>query len=308
MTTSTEIRRILMVAPKREAQPVLTQLRTSGHQVSLVEDLDEAGAILGIGGFDQAVLQGESLELLLEQRMTWEGANGESWRRSTAAIGHDLRGLLSALAIVMRDAHGASHGARDGFSLSELAGSVESLSSFTEELTQELVASPASEVLKQVDLEDVVETAAVVVYPSAADRQQRLTIDIDSDVATIATIPVRLKRAIKNLLEFASVRAPENGAILVKATRVGGDCLISVSCEGDSVNRSELARITSPSSSYAGRPGPLALAQEILEPIEGRLWIESEKGGGVNVFIAVPQIWDGPLLASVPTESGTRRR
>ncbi len=90
MTTRSGGKRILFVSAKKEAQPVLSQLRSNGHQVSLVEDLDEAGAILGMSGFDQAVIQGASLEALLEQKSLWESDDTESWRRSTAAIVHDL--------------------------------------------------------------------------------------------------------------------------------------------------------------------------------------------------------------------------
>lgn len=307
MTTPPATRRILMVAPKREAQPVLSQLRSSGHQVSLVEDLDEAGAMLGISGFDQAVLQGSSLEILLEQRMVWEGADGEGWRRSTAAIVHDLRGLLSALATVMRDVQNPPRD-NDEHAVGALADTVDSLSCFADELMQELVNSSAVESLRSVDLEDVAEAAAIVVYPSASERRQRLTIDIDPEVATITSAPARLKRALKNLLEFASVRAPEQGSVAIRAVREGGDCIISVSCENNAVDRSEVARLASSLSGYRHRLGPLALTQELLEQLQGRLWIESERDGGVKLFIALPQTWNRGALASARGHGGPALR
>jgi K+-sensing histidine kinase KdpD len=281
MSSAPAVRRILFVAPKREAQPVLSQLRSSGHQVSLVEDLDEAGAILGISGFDQAVLLGGSLEFLLEQKVLWDSDDGEGWRRSTAAIVHDLRGLLSAISRVMQ-------GVADPAQSSAISGTVATLSTFAEELMQELVASPNSESIAIVDLEDVAEAAAVVVYPFATDRRQRLIIDIDSEVAEIKTSGSRLKRALKNILEFVSSRAPDRGGVSIRATREGDDCVISVSCDGKAVTRTELGRIFSRASAFGGRAGPLVLAQELVEPIGGRMWIESEKGAGVSAFLALP--------------------
>lgn len=302
MTSSDTVRRILIVSPKQEAQPVLAQLRSSGHQVSLVEDLDEAGAVLAMSPFDQALLQGKTLETLLEQRMVWEGSEGEHWRRSTAALTHDLRGLLAGLAGVMREVRDPPDG-RANDEVRVLADAVDSLSVFADELSQELSGSVALEMTRPVDLEDVAEAAAIAVYPSAADRQQRISIDIDPDVATIATVPVRLKRALKSLLEFVSTRAPVRGNVAIRASRAGDDCVISVSCDSPSAGRFDLAAQTRSLSGSDGRPGPLALAQELLERIDGRLWIESEKGGGVSVFMAVPQIWSrSPSLAIAGSE------
>jgi len=61
--TAPDIRkRILFVSLKREAEPLLAQLRAARHEVSIVEDLDDAQALLASGAFDQAVLPGETTE------------------------------------------------------------------------------------------------------------------------------------------------------------------------------------------------------------------------------------------------------
>lgn len=280
-------RRILFVAPKREAQPVLSQLRSSGHQVSLVEDLDEAGAILGISTFDQAVLPGSSLEFLLEQKNVWDGLDSEGWRRSTAAIVHDLRGLLAAVGLVVGDF--ASHAENpDDRHIGAISNTVKALSKFADELVHELSASPGAKTVSAVDLEDAAEAAAVVVYPSAIEREQKLVIDIDQDVAVVKTNALRLKRILKNVLEFASFRAPDNASVTIRASRDEDDCVISVSCDAGEVSRSELNHIFSRTSGNGGLTRPLVLAQQIVDQLDGRMWVESEKSGGVSVFIAIP--------------------
>ncbi|MGH8247447.1 MAG: hypothetical protein ACREUU_13565, partial [Gammaproteobacteria bacterium] len=103
MTAQDHRKRILFISLKREAEPLLAQLRAAGHEVSIVEDLDDAQALLASGAFDQAVLPGETTEALFSQRSLWEGSGGDSWRQSAAAIAHDLRNLLAALERCLRE-------------------------------------------------------------------------------------------------------------------------------------------------------------------------------------------------------------
>lgn len=287
MTTKSAGKRILFVSAKKEAQPVLSQLRSSGHQVSLVEDLDEAGAILGMSGFDQAVIQGASLEALLEQKSLWETEDQEGWRRSTAAIVHDLRGMLLSLKQVLGGV-GSSRRTSSDEPLEAIESTVDALSLFANELVHELVKLPNGFALAPVNIEDAAEAAAVIVYPSALERKQRLTIDVDADVAVITTNVSRMMRALKNLLEFASERASDRGQVSVKAIAEGEDCILSVSSDGKGLTRAEMKRLFSGSSGYGGRAGPLVLVQEIVDELGGRMWIESETGGGVTVFVALP--------------------
>lgn len=274
-------RRILVVAPKSEAQPVLSQLRSSGHHVSLVEDLDEADAILGIGGFDQAVLPAASLEVLLAQRGLWEGHDGESWRRSTAGIVHDLRGLLSALGLTLQP--GRLHSS--GNETLAMKSTIEALSAFAEDLVLELTDRGGG--LTPVDLEGAVEAAAVVIYPSAAERSQRLVIEIDDDVAYVNANPSHIKRALKNILEFVSSRAPQRVVVTVNARMEDDDCVIAVSHNGGEITEPEIGRVLSRQlSSRSGRQ-PLVLARELVEESNGRMWIESE-ARRVSIFVAIP--------------------
>ena len=90
------------------------------------------------------------------------------------------------------------------------------------------------------------------------------------------------------MLEFVSDRAPENGSVAMTAFKEDADCVLSVSCNGNAITRSEMGRLFSRHAA-GGRSGPLVLAQELVDQLGGRLWIESERDAGVSVFVAIPR-------------------
>lgn len=282
MSSSTGKRRVLFVAPKREAQPILSELRSNGHQVSLVEDLDEAGMILQISGFDAAVLEIENLELLMEQKFLREREGVDNWRRSMAGVMHDLTSLISAFGQMMQDAR---RGVPDR-DFDMLTGSVETIHTFASEVMSELNSAQSADLSANVDLEDVIEAAAVVIYPSATERGQRLAINIDPEVAEIKTLPAYLKRVLKNILEYISYHAADRSAISLDAVRDGRECVVCVSTHG-SASAPEAAR-NFRRSTNGELTLPLVVAHELTEQLGGRLWIESEKDQGVAVYLALP--------------------
>jgi hypothetical protein len=127
-------KQILVIALKKDAQPVLGQLRGAGHRVSLVEDMDEAQALLGSGGFEQVILPAAALGTLLEQSAAWESAEVDHWRRTVSGLAFDLENLLTTLrgSMVPDDRDPGSGTADDAHhTISVLCG-------FLQELTTEL--------------------------------------------------------------------------------------------------------------------------------------------------------------------------
>lgn len=285
MTAQDNCKRILFISLKREAEPLLHQLRAAGHEVSIVEDLDEAQVLLASGAFDQAVLPGDATQTLFAQRSLWESSGTNSWRQSTAAIAHDLRNLLSALEHCLRELQRAGHD-----DLSELRRTITTLSGFLLELTDELQAGcQPGLLLTLMDLEDVVEVAAVTVYPSAADRRQRLVIDIEDEARHIRADATKMKRVLSNLLLHASRQSPALGTVTVTARRDADKCVISVSYTAETISLSGISELFSRSGVQTDRP-PVGLRsiQDIVEQHGGRVWVESQKGAGTSVFLSVP--------------------
>jgi len=291
LSLAADHKRILFVSLKKEAEPLLDQLRSAGHQVSLVDDLDDAAALLAAGAFDQTIVPGHTIQPLLAQRSIWERSGGDSWRLSTAAIAHDLRNLLSALERCMRELHeeAALLGSHSD-ELSQLRRIISTLSTFLLELTEDFGAEPRQNLAPQVfDLEDAVELAAISVYSSAAERRQRLVIDIDERARYIRADASRIKRVLSNLLLHASRQTPSLGTVAVRARRDSGDCVISVGYDAEAVSIAGLKELLSSGESRAELPGSgLYGVQEIVQQHGGRLWVESEKGSGTTIFVSVP--------------------
>ncbi len=295
MTPSDVHKRILFAALKKEAQPVLGQLRAAGHEVSLVEDLDEAQVLLASGTFDQTVLAASSLASLLEHRLLWESTDTDAWRRSISAIAHDLRSLLLALERsieCLQEDDRRRGGVASEFS--EIRHTISTLSSFLQELTVDLGNGVREELnWTSVDLEDVVETAAMAAYPRASERRQKLVIDIDEDVTQVRADSTKLKRVLTGLLQYASRHTTSRGTVKVRAYQEHPDWVISISHTGDALTRSELPGLFSPLSDKGSSAGAgLTRVERLVAQHGGRLWIESEKGSGTSIFVSLPMLAD----------------
>ncbi len=282
MKPADEPKRILFVALKKEAQPVLGQLRGLGHGVSLVEDLEEASVLLDSGGFDHAVLPAASLVNLLEQRSLWETSDSDNWRKAVAGLGHDIEYLLKSLrqGIVESGDHEEAH---------EAVRTISVLAHYLSELTSELDAASNQELqLSIVDLEEAVETAAVTVYPAATERRQRLVINLEDGASSVRADPIKLKRILATLLDYASRHTPSNGSVTVHAYLEQGEPVICVSYPGDELTRREIQQLFSPQSDREGSTG-LSRVQSLAEQHGCRLWLESERGVSTDLFLSLPR-------------------
>jgi len=289
LTPSDQSRRILFVSLKKEAEPLLSQLRAAGHQVSVVQEMEKAQAVLASGAFDEAVLPSRTIEPLLAQRVIWERSGGDSWRRSTASIAHDLRNLLSALARCTRDLREAEDPIRSHRDdLTQLQRTIATLSAFLLELTDEFDGGSRRDLFIQViDLEDAIETAAVAVYSSATERRQRLVIDVEDRCRYVRADATRMKRVLSNLLLHASRQTPSLGTVRVGVRREADDCVLSVSHSAETASISGLTELFGRGDGQA-TGGGLSGVQEIVEQHGGRLWVESERGAGTTIFVTFP--------------------
>jgi len=289
LTRPDDPKRILFVSLKEEAEPLLSGLRAAGHQVSIVDKLEDAQAILASGAFDQAVIPGHALGPLLVEHSLWEQAGGDSWRRSTVALAHDLRNLLQTLQQCTQGlAELELTGRREREGLLDLLRTMSTLSVFLMELTDELDAGGTSNLtIAVLDLEDAVEAAAVGVYPSASERRQRLIIDIAEEARYVRADPARMKRALSHLLSHASRQSPSRGTVTVRARRECDDCVISISYTAETVSLAGLGELFRPAG-VEGTGSGLYHVQTIIEQHSGRLWLESQRGTGTSVFVSLP--------------------
>jgi K+-sensing histidine kinase KdpD len=264
-----------------------------GHGVSLVEDMDEATVLLGSGGFDHVVMPAGPLASMLEQRAVWSDPNAETWRFTVSGLAHDLGYLLQSLR------RGLDHESSPGEE--ETVRTISVLASYLSELTNELDGG-ASRPLQPtiIDLEDAIETAAVTVYPSAADRRQRLVIDVAESVTSVRADPLSLKRILATLLDYASRHAPSSAGVRVKSYVEQDEPVISVSYPGEELTAAELQQMFSPPGEGDG--SGLSRIQRLVEQHSCRLWLESEKGVSTSLFLSLPR-WAYVRAERVPSSA-----
>jgi signal transduction histidine kinase len=265
-----------------------------GHGVSLVEDLEEAAVLLGSGGFDHVVIPAAPLAAMLEQRAVWGDPHAESWRFTVSGLAHDLEYLLQSLR------RGLDHN-EPQVDEDETIRTISVLASYLSELTSELDGGAGRQLQPGIlDLEDAIETAAITVYPTAADRQQRLVIHIDESVASVRADPVHLKRILATLLDYASRHARSGARVKVTAYLEQDEPLISVSYPGEELTTNELQQLFAPPGEGDG--SGLSRVQRLVEQHSCRLWLESEKGVSTSLFLSLPR-WAYVRAERVPSSA-----
>ena len=267
-------------------------LRTAGHLVSIIEEIESAGPFLASHAFDQAVVPAHVLESLLRQRALWEASNGEAWRSSTAALAHDLRRLLNALRRGVEELDACQHDPSAGEELNEIRGRISTLSEFLSELILDFDGDADEELHTTiVDVEEVIEAACVTVSSDASEKEQRLVIDVDEEVAHIRADSTKLKRVLANLLDHAVRHTPRLGTVTVRAMPAQDECVIGVLDGGEGITSSELRRLFSPPLGPAGVVGTgLPQVKRMVEQHGGRVWVESQKDSGTTVFVSFPRV------------------
>jgi len=296
LKSSTATRRISFIVLKNEvADGLLAQLRAAGHAVDAVEDLESAGRLLASAGLDQVVLPAGLLASLLQLHSPWQAPDHEAWRRFTAGLTHDLRTVLDTLERSIQDWQQEDQGRGDA--LEDVRRRISVLSAFLYELILEMGNGASKELhLTVIDVEDAVDAAAMAVYPTACDKQQRLVVNIDDEVARVCCDRTKLKRVLAKLLDDAVRNTPHLGTVTVRAYREGELCVIAVSDGGDGCHQLPFQPLIGPYGGHEGAAGAgWALVKELIRLHGGDVRVESQAGSGTTVFVSLARFLDeGP--------------
>jgi signal transduction histidine kinase len=133
--------------------------------------------------------------------------------------------------------------------------------------------------------------------PAIDQKQQRLISDITPDLPQINADPSRLEQVLLNLLSNASKYSPENTVITFKASIDNQDILCEVKDEGIGIAREDQKSLFTPyhrahqdRHNYQGMGLGLAVAKQIVESHNGKIWVESERGKGSTFKFTLPYI------------------
>ena len=127
------------------------------------------------------------------------------------------------------------------------------------------------------------------------DRPVKLEFQIELNLPLLDIDRTRIRQVILNLLSNAR-HFTERGRVLVQASRVEGDIVVSVSDTGPGIPADKLNRIfeefyqvdNSLRRTHNGAGLGLAISQRFVQAHEGRIWVESEEGKGSTFSFSLP--------------------
>lgn len=147
-----------------------------------------------------------------------------------------------------------------------------------------------------VNLEDLFEDAASVVYTEALRRHQQLVTELPEEARSVRADPGMLRRLLVQILDYAVRTTPPGGTVKVSTRADQDSCLIGVETGGPPIDDEDLTNVFRPfaKSWIAGPAGEealpgLALAKQLVELLGGTIWVERPAEGGNALFFTLPQ-------------------
>jgi signal transduction histidine kinase/CheY-like chemotaxis protein len=160
--------------------------------------------------------------------------------------------------------------------------------------------------LGNVSLRRVLEESFVLLREQASGRDQAVTLEVDPDLGDVTGDERRIKQVVTNLITNAVKFTPSGGRITVRAGRVDDEAQVSVSDTGIGIAAADQESIFEAFQQISGGPEPkpegtglgLTLSHEIVRLHGGRMWVESELGGGSTFTFSLPLRRPSPVAAS----------
>jgi signal transduction histidine kinase len=150
--------------------------------------------------------------------------------------------------------------------------------------------------LERVDLTEVVTEITAVLRETAGSRQHTVTSHLPADPLTIHADRDVIQTALNNLVSNAVKFTPPGGQIEIRLQRQGHEAWFSVRDSGVGIPSDRLSwifkrfyQIESPlRRKHEGLGLGLAIAKELVELHNGRIWAESQPGQGSSFTVALP--------------------
>lgn len=150
--------------------------------------------------------------------------------------------------------------------------------------------------LTTVDFVELVRDMAADRDETAVAKQQTITIDLPSEQLWVTVDPSVMEVVVNNLLDNAIKFTPEGGQIHIRVREHGPEVWLAVEDNGVGVPQDKLERIFKRfyqvehplRRRFEGMGLGLALAKELVELHNGRIWVESDEAKGSTFFVALP--------------------
>ncbi|MBW3630580.1 MAG: PAS domain S-box protein [Gemmatimonadetes bacterium] len=129
--------------------------------------------------------------------------------------------------------------------------------------------------------------------PLTQQKSIRLTSNVAAELSTVWIDPDQILRVFSNLVGNAIKFTPEQGAVTLRAERMGAEVCFSVADTGPGIPPEQLPHVFD--RYWQARKGDrrgvglgLAIAKGIVEAHDGRIWVQSEMGKGTTFYFTVP--------------------
>jgi signal transduction histidine kinase len=144
----------------------------------------------------------------------------------------------------------------------------------------------------------IVAGAARLIMGLTNSRQQRLEVEIESDLPQVSVEPDRIMQVLVNLLTNATEYCPQDSTIKVTATSVGSEVEVAVSDDGPGIPKDQLDhvfdRFTRGEAGLTQRVGGtglgLAIVKSLIELHGGAIGVTSKEGEGATFRIVLPAL------------------
>jgi len=217
-----------------------------------------------------------------------------------ANMSHELRTPLNAIigfSQVLRERMFGEVNDKQQEYLDDILGSANHLLALINDIL-DLAKVEAGQVELEVapfSLRDALEHGIVMVRERALNDDVEVTLSANGDVEVVTGDKRRISQVIFNLLSNAVKFTPARGAVNVCASQVDGEIRVSVGDTGPGIAFEDHERIFEEfQQTEAGvehREGTglgLALSKRLVELHGGRIWVESELGGGSTFVFTLP--------------------
>jgi two-component system, OmpR family, phosphate regulon sensor histidine kinase PhoR len=150
--------------------------------------------------------------------------------------------------------------------------------------------------VRRLSVSQFVESCVESAQRPAAEKDLRISVNLQARLPDIAADRRRLAEVLQNLLDNAIQYTPSGGQIMVSASAEDGEVTISVSDTGIGIPQVDQPRIferfyrvdVARSREVGGTGLGLSIAKHLVEAHGGRIWVESEIGQGSQFHFTVP--------------------
>jgi PAS domain S-box-containing protein len=149
--------------------------------------------------------------------------------------------------------------------------------------------------LQPVDLNKYIDEVLTRFRPTTDQRKQKLVFELHGNLPVIEIDPSRLEQVLINLLSNASKFSEVNGEIFFRAEADDKAVLLEVRDNGIGISADEQERLFQPyhrveqdRQRFPGIGLGLAVAKQIVEAHNGKIWLTSESGSGSTFSFKIP--------------------